>query len=88
MKIIEVEYSPKFAKMYKKIPMNIKRLAEKKESLFKTNPFDPKLRIHKLSGKLAKYWSFSINYQYRIIFSFVKESHIRFHAVGTHDVYN
>lgn len=86
--MIEVEYSPKFAKMYKKIPMQIKRLAEKKESLFRINPFDPKLRIHKLSGKLENYWSYSINYQYRIIFSFVKDNYICFHAVGTHDVYN
>ena len=86
--MIEIEYSPKFAKMYKKIPMNIKRLAEKKESLFRINPFDPKLRVHKLSGKLERYWSFSINFQYRIIFSFVKDNYIRFHAVGTHEVYN
>lgn len=86
--MIEIEYSPKFAKMYKKIPMNIKRLAEKKELLFRTNPFDPKLRVHKLSGKLEKYWSFSLNYQYRIIFSFVKDNHVRFHTVGTHEIYN
>ncbi|MGA9996009.1 MAG: hypothetical protein WBP93_11380, partial [Pyrinomonadaceae bacterium] len=38
---------------------------------FQNNPFDPKLRTHKLSGQLKDLWSFSVEYDVRVIFSFV-----------------
>lgn len=84
MKII---YSSKFAKEYKKLPDKIKDLAEKKEKIFRQNPFDPRLKTHKLSGKFREFWSFSIDYKYRIIFEFADEKTIYFHSVGSHRVY-
>jgi mRNA-degrading endonuclease YafQ of YafQ-DinJ toxin-antitoxin module len=38
--------------------------------LFKSNPFDPKLKTHRLSGKLKDLWSFSIEYDLRVVFYF------------------
>ena len=84
MKII---YSSKFAKEYKKLPLRIKISAEKKEKIFKKDPFDPSLKTHKLTGKLKEYYSFSIDYQYRIIFEIVKKDVVWFHSVGTHTIY-
>lgn len=84
MKII---YSSKFAKEYKKLPLKIKNSAEKKEKIFKKDPFDPSLKTHKLTGRLKEYYSFSIDYQYRIIFEIVKKDLIWFHSVGTHTIY-
>lgn len=84
MKII---YSSKFAKEYKKLPLKVKIIAEKKEKTFKKDPFDSSLKTHKLTGKLKDYYSFSIDYQYRIIFEIVKKDIIWFHSVGTHAIY-
>ena len=84
MKII---YSTKFAKEYKRLPLKVKKLAEKKEIIFRKDPFEPSLKTHKLTGKLKEYYSFSIDYQYRIIFEFAKKDVIWFHLVGTHEVY-
>lgn len=84
MKII---YSSKFAKEYIKLPRKIKLIAEKKEKIFRKDPFDPKLKTHKLSGKLKDFYSFSIDYQYRIIFEFVDKNTIWFHSAGTHEIY-
>lgn len=91
---MQIVYSPKFAKEYKHLPMEIKLQAERKEKLFRKNPFDPRLRTHKLSGKLRDFWSFSIDYHYRIIFSAESGSAsggeftiVHFHSVGDHDVY-
>jgi len=36
--------------------------------LFQKNPHSPRLRIHKLSGKLKGYWFFSIGYDLRVVF--------------------
>jgi len=84
MKII---YSTKFAREYRKLPLKIKKLAEKREQIFRKDPFESSLKTHKLTGKLKEYYSFSIDYQYRIIFEFVEKDNIWFHSVGTHEIY-
>ena len=84
MKII---YSSKFAKEYKRLPIKIKKSAQRKENIFRKDPFDPSLKTHKLTGKLKEYYSFSIDYQYRIIFELAGKDIIWFHSVGTHEIY-
>lgn len=84
---MKIYYSSKFEKEYKKLPQKIKLLAEKKEKLFRKDPYTPSLKTHKLTGKLKSYWSFSIDFQYRIIFEFAEKEIIWFHSVGTHDLY-
>lgn len=86
--MVEIEYSPKFARMYTKLPRSTKNAAEEKEKIFRQNPFDLRLKTHKLTGQLKKYWAFSIDYRYRILFSFEGKGLVRFHTVGTHDVYS
>ena len=61
---------------------------EKKEPVFRKNPFDESLRTHKLSGRLVGLWAFSINYKYRIIFEFGTAQTVYFHEVGDHAVYD
>lgn len=85
---MKIYYSTKFGKEYKKLPKKIKLAAEKKESLFREDPFSPQLKTHKLTGKLKYYWSFSIDYQYRIIFEFADKDIIWFHSIGTHAIYD
>jgi len=84
MKII---YSSKFEREYKRLPDGVKVMAEKKELIFRNNPFDPTLETHKLHGKLNEFWSFSIGYKYRIVFEFVEGDIVYFHSVGDHSIY-
>lgn len=85
MKII---YSSKFEREYKKLSAHIKSLAEQKEKIFRQNPFDSRLKTHKLDGKLKEFWAFSIDYKYRIIFEISKDRKlVYFHSVSDHDIY-
>ena len=84
---MQIYYSAKFAKEYKKLPSKIKLIAEKKEKIFRKNPFHPSLKTHKLTGKLREFWSFSIDFKHRIIFELVDAQTIWFHSVGTHQIY-
>lgn len=85
---MEVVYSSKFAREYKKLTKDIKDMAERNEKIFRDNPFDPKLKTHKLNGKFAGFLSFSIGYEYRIIFEFSKDKKtVYFHTVGDHEIY-
>ncbi len=84
---MEIVYSSRFVKEYRRLPSRVRLLAEKKEKIFSKNQYDPRLKTHLLSGKLAGRFAFSINYQYRILFSIVDENTIWFIDVGTHDIY-
>lgn len=74
--------------MYRRLPHPVKQKAERRERIFRTDPHDPRLKTHALSGPLKGYSAFSIDDRYRIIFSFVSNQEVRFHAIGTHEIYN
>ena len=81
-------YSPRFTKEYSKLPHELKTMFEEKESIFRSDPFDSRLETHKLRGKYVGYFAFSINYKYRVIFDYTDDrKDVRFHTVGTHDIY-
>lgn len=84
---MDVIYAPKFVRQYKKLPREIKILAEKRQKIFCTNPFDARLKTHKLSGELAGFYAFSVNFSFRIIFDFKNDMTARFYEIGTHDIY-
>lgn len=85
---MEIIYSSKFEREYKKLPNKIKDIAEEQEVIFRKDPFDSRLKTHKLKGKLGGFLSFSVGYKYRIIFEFVKDDQtVYFHDVGDHDIY-
>ena len=84
---MKIYYSSKFAKEYKRLPKKVKLLAEKKEVIFRKNPFEARLKTHKLSGKLKDYYSFSVDYQTRIIFEIRDKNTVWFYSVGTHEIY-
>ena len=84
---MKILYSSMFNREYKKLSEKIKRLAEENEKVFRDDPFDKKLKTHKLSGKFKSFWSFSVGYRYRIVFEFAKRDTVYFHSIGTHDIY-
>ena len=86
--MIAVSFSSSFVRAYhKQVKENqiFKSLFDEKLKLFLENPFDSKLKTHKLSGKLKEIWSFSINYQIRVTFSFIDDNKVIFENIGTHD---
>ncbi|PIZ73629.1 type II toxin-antitoxin system mRNA interferase toxin, RelE/StbE family [Candidatus Peregrinibacteria bacterium CG_4_10_14_0_2_um_filter_43_11] len=85
---MEIIYTSRFNRVYKKLRIKIKLLAERQELIFRKNPFDHRLRTHKLTGSLEGFWSFSIDYEYRIIFTFGKNDEVFFHLIGNHQVYS
>ncbi len=86
---MEVSFSDSFQKVFKKKVKSTELAAEfwDRLGLFINNPFDSKLKTHKLSGKLKDLWSFSIEYDLRVVFYFTKDKPRRavFVDIGTHD---
>ena len=78
---------PKFRRQFSKLTKDIQKEAYKKISIFRKNPFNPKLKTHKLKGRLERRWSFSINYNHRIIFTFINKEEVKFDLIGDHKIY-
>ncbi len=87
MKIKKVLYTPQFEKKWQKLPAKVRKKAVRQEKLFRQNVFHSALLTHKLAGKIADYWSFSLDYHTRVVFRFLKEGEVLFVDVGTHGIY-
>lgn len=86
-KIKGVEYSTKFIRSLEKLSSDIQKKSHKKETIFRLNPFSPQLKTHKLHGVLEDYWSYSVDYHYRVVFRFVNSQEVLFFDIGPHHIY-
>ncbi|MBI2113410.1 MAG: hypothetical protein HYT50_02435 [Candidatus Wildermuthbacteria bacterium] len=66
---------------------SLKERAEKQERIFREDPFDLRLKTHKLKGRMQEFWAFSVGYRHRIVFEFKEDRKVIFHAVDGHSVY-
>jgi len=85
--IRKIHYTSDFEKLYRSLPVNLRKLTDKKDALFRTNPFTSSLETHKLTGELKNYWSFSVNKKYRVLFRFISDDEVIFYDIGNHDMY-
>ena len=84
---MEINVTPRFMKSYKRLHKEIQEKAKVKEAVFRKNPFDKRLKTHKLSGKEKEAWAFCADYFYRIKFIFLTKIEVLFLDIGTHDFY-
>jgi mRNA-degrading endonuclease YafQ of YafQ-DinJ toxin-antitoxin module len=84
----EIVLSSGFRKAFKRKVRGNKTLETRfrdRVAIFQSNPFDPRLKTHQLSGQLQGLWSFSIDYDVRVVFSFIEPSRALFVEIGTHE---
>lgn len=84
--MLTIYYSSAFKKSTKKY-LSYRQQIKKRIEIFISNPFDPRLKTHKLSGELSKYYSFSVTYNIRILFEFIDKNTAGFIDIGTHEIY-
>lgn len=83
----KIEYSSKYIRSFKKLPGSIQQKARRKEIIFRRNPFNPQLKTHKLHGRFQDYWGYSVDFKYRVIFSFPNGGKALFFDIGLHPIY-
>lgn len=86
--MIAIGRSSSFNRAYKSLIQNNAEIESRYwecVKIFMRNPFDKRLKTHKLSGKLQGLWGFSIGYDLRVVFSFQKGHAALFEDIGTHD---
>ncbi len=84
----KIQYTKAFLKQYKRLQPNVKTKAKKSINKFIKNPKDHTLNTHKLNGVLENRYSFSIDYDYLVIFEINKENKsFIFLKLGNHAIY-
>jgi len=86
--MIKIIWDEGFKRKYKKIIKNNLNLRDKfweLTYLFEKEPFDNRLKTHKLTGKLKGLWAFRIDYDCRVVFKFINSNEVLFIDIGGHD---
>lgn len=83
---MDVAYSVRFLKSLKKMPEALIDEVSEKIEEFKDSKNHGKLKVHKLHGPLKSCFSFSVNYNIRIIFEYGNsKSQVILLGIGKHD---
>jgi mRNA-degrading endonuclease YafQ of YafQ-DinJ toxin-antitoxin module len=85
---MEVSFSSAFKRAFKKRIKGNENLESKfwqKLEIFTSDPYNPSLRTHKLSGKLKDLWSFTVDYNVRTLFYLTEDNKAILVDFGSHD---
>lgn len=85
--MLEIIYSPTFIRLFNKLEYGLQEEVELKIELFKDKRNRKQLKVHKLKGRLANKYSFSVNYKVRIVFQNLSKTKVEFIVIGSHDIY-
>ncbi|HEY4478803.1 MAG TPA: hypothetical protein VI981_00375 [Candidatus Paceibacterota bacterium] len=85
--MIHVSFKPTFIRQFNVLEGDLQGEVVEKIELFKDRKNHKQLKIHKLKGRLAGRYSFSVNYQIRIVFIYGQKDEAILLAIGSHDVY-
>jgi plasmid maintenance system killer protein len=86
---MDVHFKPSFIRGYNKLSPHLQEEVRDKIEVFKDSRNHEKLRVHKLHGAMKGAYSFSINYQYRIVFAYENKgkTSVVLLIIGTHEIY-
>jgi len=84
---MEVSFKPSFIRKFNSLTDELRTETLEKIELFKNTENHRRLRVHRLKGRLSNCYSFSVNYKFRIIFSYLSKNEAVLLAIGDHEVY-
>ena len=85
---MKVRFLPIFIRHLNRLDPKLQLEAIEKIELFKDKKNYRQLKIHRLHGRLAGRYSFSVNYKTRIVFSYLSKNEVVLLAIGDHAVYD
>ena len=86
--MLRITWDQGFKRIYKKKVKNdleLKKRFWEAVELFSKEPFNPRLRTHKLTGKLEGLLAFSVAFDCRVIFKFIDKNEVLLVDIGDHD---
>ena len=84
---MRVSLSPQFRRQFRKLDTSLQGEVLEKIELFEHTQDHKHLKAHKLHGRLKNRYSFSVNYRFRIVCTYISYGEAVLLAVGDHEVY-
>lgn len=84
---MKVLYTNRFLRDLKALPEDLRDEVSEKIERFKDRGNHKALKVHKLHGSLVGYYSFSVNFKYRVLFSYDSHKDAILAAVDDHSMY-
>lgn len=81
-----VRFSAKFKKQYKKLPIKLQKQTKQRIEIWKQDPSNPKLRLHKLKGELSHLYSINVTGDVRAIYEIIDNEVYLYQMIGTHSL--
>ena len=85
--MLKVLYAPSFLRSLASLDEELREEAFEKIELFQNRANHRLLKTHKLKGRLAGRFSFSVNYRFRIVFAYQSKNEAVLLAIGDHEMY-
>ncbi len=85
--MFKVYYKPTFVRMFKKLPDELQEEVIVRIGLFKDNKNHQLLKVHKLKGRLRKYYGFWVDFHNRVTFEYLSDNEVVLLTVGDHEIY-
>ena len=81
---MEIKYSKKFLKQFRKSPSKVQKAFLDKQDIFSEDKNHPILRNHRLSGKFKNLRSINVTGDWRALYEEHDEEIVIFALIGTH----
>jgi addiction module RelE/StbE family toxin len=81
---MQISYSNKFKKQYKKFPPKLQQQTKARIELWQEQPNHPLLRLHRLEGKLSNFYSINITGDIRALYEVIGKEVVIYQFIGTH----
>jgi len=82
-----INISPRFRRAYQRLPQDIQEDFKNKIKIFIKDPRHPRLKTHKLKGRLQECLAFRLTKGNRVLFEFISADTVNLLDVGRHDIY-
>lgn len=79
-----INYSRRFKKQYQKLPPKVRAKFKQRLLLWREDPTNSLLRLHKLEGKLQNFYSINITGDIRALYEIVGDEVYIYEMIGTH----
>lgn len=81
---MKIDYSKKFIKQYRKLPVKTRHQFQNRLVLFKLDQSSSKLHNHQLSGKYSGYYSINVTGDIRALYTWHGSTLVIFAFIGSH----
>ncbi len=77
-------FSKRYKKQYKKLPPDLQKQTKLRIELWKEQPNNPLLRLHKLEGSMNQFYSINITGDLRALYKIRGQEMYIYQMIGTH----